>query len=80
MPQEFIVEDCSLVRCATGRACCNLRELLDAVRSAQPIVLEHHMMRCASRTISSCMNSPMIWSAGVGTRSAIASWRKSWHY
>jgi hypothetical protein len=47
MKQEFIVEDCSLVRCATGRACCNLRELLDAVRSAEPIVLEHHLMRCA---------------------------------
>ncbi|HEY1603210.1 MAG TPA: DUF5752 family protein [Pirellulales bacterium] len=47
MPQDFIVEDCSLVRCATGRACLNLRELLDAMRSASPIVLEHHLMRCA---------------------------------
>jgi hypothetical protein len=47
MAQEFILEDCSLVRCATGRACFNLRELLEAMRSAGPTVLEHHMMRCA---------------------------------
>jgi hypothetical protein len=47
MSNEFIVEDCSLVRCATGRACCNLRELLDAVRTVEPMVLEHHLMRCA---------------------------------
>ena len=50
MSNEFIVEDCSLVRCATGRACCNLRELLDAVRSVEPMVLEHHLMRlCVGR-------------------------------
>jgi hypothetical protein len=39
--------DCSLVRCATGRSCTNLRELLDAVRTVPEAVLEHHMMRCA---------------------------------
>ncbi len=44
---DFIVEDCSLVRCATGRACFNLRELLEAARAAGPGVLEHHLMRCA---------------------------------
>ena len=43
--QEFMLEDCSLVRCATGRACFNLRELLEALRSAGATVLEHHMMR-----------------------------------
>lgn len=44
---EFIVADCSLVRCATGRACFNLRELLESVRGAGSTVLEHHLMRCA---------------------------------
>jgi hypothetical protein len=39
--------DCSLVRCATGRVCSNLRELLEAIRAAPDAVLEHHMMRCA---------------------------------
>ncbi len=39
--------DCSLVRCATGRACSNLRELLEAVRNVPDAVLEHHMMHCA---------------------------------
>jgi hypothetical protein len=38
--------DCGLVRCATGRACSNLRELAEAVRTAPEAVLEHHMMRC----------------------------------
>ncbi|HVU90485.1 MAG TPA: DUF5752 family protein [Pirellulales bacterium] len=47
MSHEFVVEDCSLVRCATGRACYNLRELLDAMRSMHTMVLEHHLMRCA---------------------------------
>ena len=42
----FCVMDCSIVRCATGRVCSNLRELLDAVRAAPDAVLEHHMMRC----------------------------------
>jgi hypothetical protein len=45
--EPFCVMDCSLVRCATGRACSNLRELLDAVRSVSDAVIEHHMMRCA---------------------------------
>ena len=39
--------DCSLIRCATGRVCSNLRELLDAIRTVSDAVLEHHMMRCA---------------------------------
>jgi hypothetical protein len=43
----FCVMDCSLVRCATGRGCSNLRELLESVRLAPDAVLEHHMMRCA---------------------------------
>ncbi len=47
MAEEFILEDCSLVRCATGSVCLNLRELLEAVRTAGAAVLEHHMMRCA---------------------------------
>ena len=34
------------MRCAVGRSCSNLRELLDAVRTAPDAVLEHHMMRC----------------------------------
>jgi hypothetical protein len=45
--EPFCVMDCSLVRCATGRACSNLRELLDAIRTVPDAVLEHHMMRCA---------------------------------
>jgi hypothetical protein len=44
--EPFCVMDCSLVRCATGRVCTNLRELLEAVRSVPDAVLEHHMMRC----------------------------------
>ena len=32
-PSRFAVMDCSLVRCATGRVCSNLRELLEAVRT-----------------------------------------------
>lgn len=44
---EFQIEDCSLVRCATGRAVTNLRELLEAARTTGTTVLEHHMMRCA---------------------------------
>ena len=39
--------DCSLVRYATGRACSNLRELLEAIRTVPDAVLEHHMMHCA---------------------------------
>ena len=45
--EPFRVMDCSLVRCATGRACSNLRELLEAVRNVPDAVLEHHMMHCA---------------------------------
>jgi hypothetical protein len=45
--EPFSVMDCSLVRCATGRACSNLRELLEAIRTVPDAVLEHHMMRCA---------------------------------
>lgn len=47
MSHEFSLYDCSLARCAVGRACSNLRELLEAVRTVPPAVLEHHMMRCA---------------------------------
>lgn len=42
----FCVMDCSLVRLPVGRVCSNLRELLDAIRTAPDAVLEHHMMRC----------------------------------
>jgi hypothetical protein len=45
--EPFCVMDCSLIRCATGRACYNLRELLEALHTASDAVLEHHMMRCA---------------------------------
>jgi hypothetical protein len=45
--EPFSVMDCSLVRCATGRVCWNLRELLEAIRTVPDAVLEHHMMRCA---------------------------------
>ena len=47
MTADFLIQDCSLVRCAMGHACLNLRELLDSARSAGAIVLEHHLMRCA---------------------------------
>lgn len=43
----FVVFDCSLVRRATGRSCCNLRELRDAIQIVPDGVLEHHLMRCA---------------------------------
>jgi hypothetical protein len=42
----FCIMDCSLVRYATGRVCSNLRELLEALRTAPDAVLEHHMMHC----------------------------------
>ncbi|MCE5267192.1 MAG: DUF5752 family protein [Planctomycetaceae bacterium] len=45
--EPFCVMDCSLVRLATGRTCSNLRELLEAIRTAPEAVIEHHMMRCA---------------------------------
>jgi hypothetical protein len=44
--EPFQVFDCSLIRCATGRVCSNLRELLEALRSASDAVIEHHLMRC----------------------------------
>jgi hypothetical protein len=45
--EPFCLMDCSLVRCAVGRACSNLRELLEAMRTVSDAVVEHHMMRCA---------------------------------
>jgi hypothetical protein len=45
--QPFALIDCTLARCALGRTCTNLRELLDAVRTVPDAALEHHMMRCA---------------------------------
>src|SRR3989304_8392920 len=47
VPEPFAVFDCSLVRCAIGRVCTNLRELWEAVRTVPESVLQHHMMRCA---------------------------------
>jgi Family of unknown function (DUF5752) len=44
---SFALFDCNLARYAAGRSCSNLRELLEALRSAPDMVLEHHMMRCA---------------------------------
>jgi hypothetical protein len=44
--EPFALFDCSLARCASGRSCSNLRELLDAVRTSSEAVLEHHMLRC----------------------------------
>jgi len=43
--EPFVLVDCGLVRRAVGRSCSNLRELLDAVRSAPDGVIEHHMLR-----------------------------------
>ncbi len=47
MKHTFELHDCSLVRCATGRSCANLRELLEALRTSPTTVLRHHMIRCA---------------------------------
>ena len=44
--EPFIVFDCSLVRRAAGRWCCNLRELRDAIQTASEAALEHHLMHC----------------------------------
>lgn len=44
--EPFALYDCNLARCAVGRSCTNLRELLDAVRTVPDAVLEHHMMHC----------------------------------
>ena len=43
MRELFFVYECSLARRATGRVCTNLRELLEAMRTASDAVLEHHM-------------------------------------
>jgi len=45
--EPFCLMDCSLVRCATGRTCSNLRELLEALHTVRDAVLQHHMMHCA---------------------------------
>jgi hypothetical protein len=45
--EPFALFDCNLSRCALGRSCTNLRELLDAVRTIPDAAIEHHMMRCA---------------------------------
>jgi hypothetical protein len=45
--EPFALFDCNLARCAVGKTCTNLRELLDVVRTASDATLEHHMMRCA---------------------------------
>ena len=44
--KPFTVVDCSLMRCAIGQSCTNLRELLTALRSIPDNVVEHHMLRC----------------------------------
>jgi hypothetical protein len=45
--EAFRLFDCSSVRCAVGRTCANLRELLYVLQTEPPSVLEHHMLRCA---------------------------------
>ena len=45
--EPFALFDCSLARRATGKACTNLRELLDLVVHGSDAALEHHMMHCA---------------------------------
>ena len=45
--EAFALFDCNLVRCALGRTVTNLRELLEAVKTAPDAAIEHHMMRCA---------------------------------
>ncbi|MFO0982877.1 MAG: DUF5752 family protein [Planctomycetota bacterium] len=47
MTESFALFDCSLARFAVGQRCSNLRELLEALRTAPDKVVEHHMMRCA---------------------------------
>ena len=46
MTEPFALFDCSLARCATGRCCFNLRELLDAIRTMPDAVIEHHLLHC----------------------------------
>jgi hypothetical protein len=45
--EPFALFDCSLARCAVGKTCTSLRELLDVARTASDATPEHHMMRCA---------------------------------
>jgi hypothetical protein len=45
--ESLAIFDCSLARWAIGRACTNLRELLESVRAMPDEAIEHHMMRCA---------------------------------
>lgn len=45
--EPFALFDCSLARCAVGKTCTNLRELVDSVRTVSDATLGHHMMRCA---------------------------------
>ena len=45
--EPFALFDCSLARRATGKACTNLRELLDFITHGSDAALEHHMMHCA---------------------------------
>ena len=45
--EPFALFDCSLARCATGKSCTNLRELLDFVVHGSDAALAHHMMHCA---------------------------------
>lgn len=47
LTEPFALFDCGLARCATGKTCSNLRELLDVVTTGTDAALEHHMMRCA---------------------------------
>ena len=45
--EPFALFECSLARLATGKACTNLRELLDLAMNGSDGALEHHMMHCA---------------------------------
>lgn len=45
--EPFALFDCGVARCATGKACTNLRELLDLAKTGTDAAIEHHMMRCA---------------------------------
>jgi hypothetical protein len=75
--EPFCLFECSLVRCATGRVCVNLRELLESIRTVPESVLEHHMMRCALEDHFELHEFPMIWPAGAGTRWATTCWENN---
>jgi Family of unknown function (DUF5752) len=45
--EPFALFDGSIARYALGKTCTNLRELLEAVRTASDATLEHHMIHCA---------------------------------